>query len=203
MVKTSLDNATLSADADAQKQYIDRAHSGAERLELILKRLREATRLEQSLQKAEFENFDLGELLRHQTEAFRSIWPQVVIELHCPIAPIPVRAVPDLVSQALEKLMSNAIDFHQPGSGIEIVLQCDREQFELVVINQGPTLPPELDLFKSMVSGRTGRSEEPHLGLGLYLVRLIAEFHCGRAFAENLATGAGVRIGMRIPRECG
>ena len=203
VVKTSLDNATLSADADAQKQYIERAHSGAERLELILKRLREATRLEQSLQQAEFEPFDLAELLRHQVEAFRSIWSDISIELHCPSEPVAVRAVPDLLSQALEKLMSNAIDFHTPGTPIRLTLSVDKNDLQLAVSNLGPTLPPQLDLFKSMVSGRTGRSEEPHLGLGLYLVRLIAEFHCGKAFAENLAGDDGVRIGLRFPAQCG
>jgi len=50
-----------------------------------------------------------------------------------------------------------------------------------------------------MVSLRGDRDSGSHLGLGLYLVRLIAEFHQGRVYAENLPDGSGVVIGMEFP----
>ena len=110
-----------------------------------------------------------------------------------------MHGAPDLFCQALEKLMANAVDFHTEGSRIEICLDMLPNGMQLSVINQGPSLPKEIDLFKSMVSGRTGRSDEPHLGLGLYLVRLIAEFHHGQAFAQNLSDNTSVKIGIQIP----
>ena len=55
-------------------------------------------------------------------------------------------------------------------------------------------------LFQSMVSIRTdkNKSTQPHLGLGLYIVKLIADFHGGEVWAEN--TGSGVKISLRLPR---
>ncbi len=51
-----------------------------------------------------------------------------------------------------------------------------------------------------MVSVRAGGdAAEPHLGLGLYIVRLIAEFHGGRADARNRADGAGVVVTVTLP----
>ena len=50
-----------------------------------------------------------------------------------------------------------------------------------------------------MVSVRDTRSDEPHLGLGLYIVRLIAEFHGGRAQASNCADGSGVVFSVIFP----
>ena len=64
-------------------------------------------------------------------------------------------------------------------------------------------------LFDSLVSVRTasalkpaevihGRSDAPHLGLGLYVVRLIAEAHRGQASARNLDDGSGVEFCLRL-----
>jgi two-component system sensor histidine kinase ChvG len=55
-------------------------------------------------------------------------------------------------------------------------------------------------LFDSMVSVRTEQSrDQPHLGLGLYIVRLIAEFHGGRATAMNRADAQGVIVSVDLP----
>jgi signal transduction histidine kinase len=64
------------------------------------------------------------------------------------------------------------------------------------VQNQGPPLPEEMrgTLFESMVSVRKERGGAPHLGLGLYIARLVAEFHGGTVSADNLASGDGVVV---------
>jgi signal transduction histidine kinase len=55
-------------------------------------------------------------------------------------------------------------------------------------------------LFDSMVSVRAaGDAGVPHLGLGLYIVRVIAEFHGGYAQAVNRADGAGVTVVVTLP----
>jgi two-component system, OmpR family, sensor histidine kinase ChvG len=66
---------------------------------------------------------------------------------------------------------------------------------EITVSNEGPALPMEMQeqLFDSMVSVRPQQGgDEAHLGLGLYIVRLIAEFHNGSARLENRPDGKGV-----------
>lgn len=199
VVRTSLDNVLQSeVPVDAQR-YIERAQQGSSRLELILKHLREATRLEQALQQAEPEHFDLAQMLRHQVEAFRGVWPKIAFQLSLAEETTMMRGVPDLICQALEKLVGNAVDFHQPETPIRIELCLEGRMADLSVVNLGPALPAGLDLFRSMVSGRTARAEQPHLGLGLYLVRLIAEFHHGEAYARDTTDQAGVRIGIRVP----
>ena len=40
---------------------------------------------------------------------------------------------------------------------------------------------------------------EPHLGIGLYIVRLIAEFHGGSAVAANRADGGGAIFSITLP----
>lgn len=198
VVQSSLDNAEQASDA-GKTAYLERARHGARRLEQILVRLREATGLEQALRQAETVDFDLAALLRLQTEGFRGMYPAAQIELDGAAGEVRMTGVPDLISQALDKLVSNAVDFHIPGSAISISLTVKPQRVELGVFNEGPLLPTGADIFQSMFSGREGRQEEPHLGLGLYLVRLIAEFHGGQVEASNRSAPAGVAVSMSLP----
>jgi len=71
-----------------------------------------------------------------------------------------------------------------------------------IVSGPGPRLPAEMQgrLFDSMVSLRKGpRDNEPHLGLGLYIVRLCAQFHGAAAHADNRADGRGVIVSVVFP----
>jgi two-component system, OmpR family, sensor histidine kinase ChvG len=54
-------------------------------------------------------------------------------------------------------------------------------------------------LFESLFEQRQGRDEKPHFGLGLYIVRLIAEFHGGTAVAANREDGSGVVFTIALP----
>lgn len=199
VVRSSLDNAE-QADSHEKAPYLQRARHGAQRLEQILLRLREATGLEQALRQAEPLSFDLTALLRLQTEGFRGMYPDAQLELEGVDTEAIITGVPDLISQVLDKLVSNAVDFHRPGSTITISCVDSLQGVSLTVFNEGPPLPADADVFQSMYSGRKGRQDEPHLGLGLYLVRLIAEFHGGHVTAANRTSPAGVAITLSLSK---
>ena len=78
-------------------------------------------------------------------------------------------------------------------AGSEIVLS---------VANIGPTLPVQMRgrLFDSLVSIRGQRDGRPHLGLGLAIVALVADFHGGRSEAHDLPDGNGVVVRVWFPR---
>lgn len=199
VVRSSLDNAKQVAVAQ-QHPYLDRARDGANRLETILLRLREATGLEQAMRQSEPVDFDLAALLRLQVASLRTLYPANDIRLSGAETSLPMRGVPDLVSQALDKLIDNAIDFHRAGTTIQIHCQRDASTVSLMVENEGPCLPDGIDVFQSMVSARRGQHAEPHLGLGLFLVKLIAEFHGGRVIAANRGDPLGVRITLTLSK---
>jgi signal transduction histidine kinase len=59
-------------------------------------------------------------------------------------------------------------------------------------------------LFESMVSIRpAGVEGEPHLGLGLYIVRTIAAFHGGEATARDREGGDGAVVAVSMPLAAG
>lgn len=195
VVRSSLDNLRQHALPDDANVYVSRAQEGIERLSVILNRMSEATKLEQSLQQAERERFDLNIVVRGCVEGYRSVHPSVRFDLRLPEMPVLMHGAPDLIAQMLDKLVTNAIDFQREGSSIDIRVNAGLTTVEVIVGNEGASLPQEMQerLFDSMVSVRAQQGgNEAHLGLGLYIVRLIAEFHHGYARLENRAGGRGV-----------
>lgn len=106
------------------------------------------------------------------------------------------------IAQALDKLFDNALSFSPESGWIRLSLRRYEDEILLEVANRGPLLPEGLgvQLFGSLVSQRNNASpgEAPHLGLGLYVVKLVCEFHRGRATARNLADGSGVAFTMHL-----
>ena len=161
----------------------------------------EANRLEESIHNNECEKTALAPLLQEVFTAYEQLYVHHNLLLECPQDQLMVNAVPELIVQALDKLMDNAASFCPKRGNIVLALTCVDEQAELSVINDGPPLAEELHsrLFDSMISLREGSSNEVHLGLGLYIVRLIADFHGGSVRAENLENGCGVSFSITLP----
>jgi len=202
VVRSSLDALRMQPLPDDARVYMERAQQGLNRLAHILTRMTEATRLEQSLADAERERFDLTRVVAGCVDGYRAAYPQRAIELSLPAGEVPYDGAPELIAQMLDKLVANAVEFASPGTPIGVALERDVASVRLTVGNQGPPLPAAMHgrLFDSMVSLRTEKSGgEPHLGLGLYIVRLIAEFHGGHASAKNHADGRGVIVSVVLP----
>jgi two-component system, OmpR family, sensor histidine kinase ChvG len=200
VVRSSLENLDLQPLPGEARVYIERAEEGLARLNTILTRMSEATRLEQGLAAQERERFDLAAVVAGCVEGYRGAYPGHAFELSLPAGALVVDGAPDLAAQLLDKLAANAVDFSAPGAAI--VVSVEREganegrMARVAVQNQGPPLPEQMrgTLFESMISVRKERGGAPHLGLGLYIARLIAEFHGGSVRADNLPSGGGVIV---------
>ena len=204
VVRSSLDNLRSQSLAADARVYLDRAGEGVERLSRLISRLSEGTRLEKMLESAERERFDLAAVVRGCVEGYRSAYPGRAFECELPAAPVAMTGVPDAIAQLLDKLVENALDFAPGGSAIRISLACDGRRARLGVANDGPAVPAAMlpRLFDAMVSGRgEGQGRGGHLGLGLAIVRLVAQYHGGTARAANLLDGKGVLFEVELPAE--
>jgi signal transduction histidine kinase len=156
------------------------------------------------LESAERERFDLARVVAGCIEGYRAAYAPRVFELERPEGPAWIEGVPDAIAQLLDKLVENAHDFARAGTPIRVSLRARARRWVLAVENAGPPLPEAAaaELFDSMVTLRAphaGPGDRAHLGLGLYIVRLVAEFHGGRVRAENLPGGEGVRFEVELP----
>ena len=197
VVRSSLDNLRDSKMSAQGGVYITRADEGVRRLSSLISRMSEATRLESMLVGSEKERCDVARLITGCVEGYRAAYPSTTFEYREPNGPVMLDVIADAIAQMLDKLVQNAVDFAQLGTPVTIVLSATAKQIGIQVENKGKTLPPDVasSLFTSMVSSRLdGIENRSHLGLGLFIVRLIAEFHDGTATAQNLPDGSGVRF---------
>jgi two-component system, OmpR family, sensor histidine kinase ChvG len=206
VVRSSLDNLKAQPLAEEARVYVERAGEGVERLARIISRLSEGTRLERFLESAERERFDLAAVVAGCVEGYRAAYAPRRFELNPPSTPVWVEGVPDAFAQLLDKLVENAHDFAPADTPVRISLAAGEECATLAVENDGAALPDAMvaRLFDSMVTLRSveraaPRREQSHLGLGLYIVRLVAEFHRGGVRALNLANAGGVRFEIEVP----
>jgi dedicated sortase system histidine kinase len=198
IVTSSLENLEQEDLSEESAKYTARAKDGALRLKKILNAMSEANRVEELMKNADSVDFDLREVVCATVGAYGDAWPERQFAFESDAGPIDFHGAPELIIQMLDKLVDNAMDFSATGSRIGIRLTRDAKAVSLSVSNAGPPLPDTMrsQLFDSMISVRR-RGNDQHLGLGLYIARLIAEGHGGSIGADN--TADGVIFEVRLP----
>ena len=199
-LSTSLQNlAEENPDVQSSK-YLESAKRGVLRIGAIVQNLADAANLEESLEAEELELVDIQELLQNYVANCSITHKHTQFVYRGESTPVYARVADYRIEQLLDKIVDNAIDFHRTNSPIKVQLDRRKESLYITVANRGPLLPVELQnsLFDSMVSHR-GPHSQLHFGLGLYVVRLIAEYHGGSVQATNLADGSGVAFIVQLP----
>jgi signal transduction histidine kinase len=203
IVRSSLENLESEGVSSAARVYLDRARQGSERLNAILVAMGAATRVEEAISNSERVRFDLIPVIQSAADAYRIAFPVRVFATEVPDYPVPIEGAPDLVVQMLDKLVDNAVDFSPEGSTITLRVRLEPDAAAVEVDNLGPPLSAttRAHLFESLWQSRlTDSDSRPHFGLGLYIVRLIAEFHSGSASAGSLPADAGARFTVHLAR---
>jgi signal transduction histidine kinase len=199
-LSTSLQNLADEHPGIDDSKYLESAKRGVNRIGSIVQNLADAANLEEALEAEELENIDLNELLASYVANCGS--SHVGVSFQYKGSPAPVHAlVSDFrIEQMLDKLIDNAVDFHRVGTPIRVQLECYGDLLQIVVANRGAALSEERlhTIFDSMVSHR-GPDNRLHFGLGLHVVRIIAEHHGGTVSAINLADASGVAFIVRLP----
>jgi dedicated sortase system histidine kinase len=202
VVTTSLDNLEHELGSQQTDEYLKRLRQGTERLDRTLAAMSEATELEQAIRETRAEPFDLAAVAESCCAAYRDVYRDREIAYRNYAASATIVGSDELVAQLLDKLVDNAVSFSPPKSRIDVVLASSAgDELVLSVANRGPRLPGKMRgrLFDSLVSIREHRDGRPHLGLGLHIVALVADFHGGRCEADDLPDGSGVIFRVWFP----
>ena len=201
-LSTSLQNLVEEHPQAAQSKYLESAKRGVTRIGSIVQSLADAANLDESLQSEELEIVDIQMLLENYVANCSVVHKFCRFVYRGTPHSVYARVSDYRIEQLLDKIIDNAIDFHRANSPIKVQLDTYRDFLRITVANRGPTLPAsaESSLFDSMVSHRAASAQNQlHFGLGLYVVRVIAEHHGGSVRAMNLADGSGVAVMVQLP----
>ncbi len=206
-IRMAAETAAEIEDPERQRRFLEMIQRQVARAEHLLSAARDLTRLDTQLEQEPRLAVDLGALAGEVVEAFRLRHEGrgLRFDHQLPAEPVFVDAAPERVAQVLEHLLDNAASFSPPAGRVVSSLEA-REGWAIVTIDdEGPGIPPEhLErIFDRFFSYRPGQANDgppagQHTGLGLAVVRAIAEGYGGTIVAENAPAG-GARFRLELP----
>lgn len=146
---------------------------------------------------------DLALACREEIEMLQSAMPGARILFD---APSSLRGMFDggRIRETLGNLVVNAAKYGTPGGHIRVDLRDDGSGVEVVVVNFGPPIAPEMFdvMFEPLRRGNTtgGESDQTSLGLGLFIVSQIAQAHGGTVRGESADGKTTFRLHLPHPK---
>jgi signal transduction histidine kinase len=187
-----------SGKDDVLQRHLAGAALGAQHVWNLIDRASRATDAEAFVRQGRPQEVMLDILLTEVVEGFRRTYSGIDFSFQTE-GSIVGYVDPTLIREAVVNLLNNAASFAEENSIVEVKLEKVDTQAIIRVINHGPLISGDAEaLFGPFKSSRSGLASE-HPGLGLYLVRIIAEYHGGTAAIQNLKTGSGVEAVISLP----
>jgi len=191
--------------SEAMSQDVEMVLRGAKQLEDIIDTMTNLSYLETGALQLERERFSLPALIVELGAEWRplAITKHQTLEVTLPSRPIDVEADREKITQVLNNLLSNAIQFTPESGTIRVSVQFHTGAVAVSVTDTGIGIPAEeLErIFEAF------HQVEPHLtrhhsglGLGLPIAKRIVELHGGRIWAKSVV-GRGSCFTFTLPRE--
>jgi signal transduction histidine kinase/ActR/RegA family two-component response regulator len=146
--------------------------------------------------------FDFSEVVDKTIAEMRTAGRLVGHEVRLDLVPVWVRADEARVAQIVSNLVGNAVKYTPVGGQIAVSLRRDRDTAVLRVRDSGIGMAPELAtrVFDLFVQGEQQLDRGPGgLGIGLTLVKHLAELQGGKAFAASAGPGQGSTFTVTLP----
>lgn len=199
-IKTSLELMERHVTDKSLEVYLERVRRSLKFMNVLLTNISNASSLEASVYQESLSPLNFSDFIVSQLNEYHSIYPEFILTDQCEPG-IVIKGNTDRLKQMFDKIISNAFEHCRPGTPIRISLSKIDAHAQLSICNDGVRLPENkeiiFDLFVSLRDAEHRKND--NLGLGLYLVKLIAESHDGRVFAEDLDEGEGAMFSVLIP----
>jgi signal transduction histidine kinase/DNA-binding response OmpR family regulator len=167
--------------------------------------LLDVTRITRGKINLRLERIDVSALVRHAAEDQRSVFADRGVELEVAVGatPLQVSADPTRIAQVIGNLLHNAVKFTPRGGRVSLSAEGAGEGFAAIrVRDTGEGIAPATlgRIFEPFVQGdRALDRKHGGLGLGLALVKGLAELHGGAATAHSEGAGKGAEFVITLP----
>lgn len=172
------------------------------RLTRLVNDLSELWRAEARQLPLRIESVDAGAVSAEVAEQFRPQAADRGIAIELALASVPVRADRDRLAQILSNYLSNAIRHAPDGSSIRLAMTSRPTGVQLSVADDGPGLEPDQleAVFERFYRVDPARSRSAGgSGIGLAIVRALADAMGGSAWAESPGPGRGSTFFVELP----
>jgi PAS domain S-box-containing protein len=190
-----------SEQAIRAKQVVDRQVT---QLSNLVNDLLDVTRIVSGKVQLQKEHLDLAEIVRRTVEDNRSLFERagVALEVNVPSNRVPVFADPTRAAQVVGNLLQNAAKFASSGGNTRVSVAVEGRDAVIRVADDGVGMSRETlsRLFEPFTQAeQTLDRSKGGLGLGLTLVKGLAELHGGTASAHSAGIGQGTEMVVRFP----
>ncbi|HEY6561220.1 MAG TPA: HAMP domain-containing sensor histidine kinase [Polyangiaceae bacterium] len=194
---------------EKRRQYLQIIVSESERLGGLIENVLDFAKVERGKAAYDFSESSVADVITRAVEACRLRADREGVELHLELSPDLPRALLDerAIEIAVINLVDNALKYAPDGRRVVIAAKLGSSGIEVRVTDQGVGIPPEdrKRIFERFVRGRSALDKQVRgSGIGLALVKHIAEAHGGRAWVEPaLPHGSSFVVTLRSPQTRG
>lgn len=202
-IKTQAQVAQRATVEEERQQALRQINAGVDRATHLVEQLLTLARLDPATAVVEFQPVNLCRLLE---EVVADIAPsahakQIDIGMaecqRCNLSGSEVA-----LAILMRNLLDNAIRYTPVGGTVDAAVKCEQQRIVLTVTDSGPGVA---EAERSRVLERFYRGEmegrEPGCGLGLSIVKRIAELHGATLMLDQPESGAGLRVTVAFPAQ--
>jgi two-component system sensor histidine kinase KdpD len=194
-MRAAVDGLLATGVAEADRQELLRAvDSSAEQLERLIDDLLDLSRLQSGLIHPVLQTRSLDEVLPLAVAGHAPGLVRLEVEEPAPL----VTTDSGLLERVVANLVDNAVR-HSAGTPVRVLAQVLPETVEVIVVDQGPGVPPDVRERMFEPFQRLGDTTTGGLGLGLAVARGLTEALGGSLSAED-TPGGGLTMVLALPR---
>lgn len=184
-------------------QYLGIIRGEVSRLSALVQRILEFSRLQRS-HNLEFEEVDLGPLVRETVDAFERglSGQQFTFHVESDSASPKVLADPAAIEQVLANLLDNAVKYSGQSREVRIRLRSSGREASIDVMDSGLGLAASdrARIFEKFYRGSAAAGDRNGFGLGLSIIQELVHAHGGRVVVES-ALGVGSTFRIVLPKQ--